>query len=307
MHSLALALLLAILIGVSLGMLGGGGSILTVPLLVYLLGYPAKPAIAMSLPVVGIASLVGAGVHWRRGNVHARTAAAFGITAMVGAFAGARLAAFVPGAIQLALLAITMIGASASMLRGGPEMSAAAATHPARVGPLLPVALAVGVLTGLVGIGGGFLVVPALVLLAGVPMHQAVGTSLVVIAMNSASAFAGYAGASELDWHFLGAFTSAAVVGVLLGTAAASHVPQAALKRGFAVLLLLVGGFVLYMNRHALTATNGSRRERKYAVAAAVTLVNGDVQWRKRSSHRNRSTSSRSAFTHSPSPRGCTS
>jgi uncharacterized protein len=108
------------------------------------------------------------------------------------------------------------------------------------------------VLTGLVGIGGGFLVVPALVLLARVPMRQAVGTSLVVIAMNSASGFAGYLGTVELEWAVLAGFTAIAVAGALAGTALVAHVPQAALKRGFAILLLVVGGFVLHKNRDQL-------------------------------------------------------
>lgn len=250
---LALALVLATLIGVSLGMLGGGGSILTVPVLVYALGYAAKPAIAMSLPVVGITSLVGAAVHWRMGNVQLRTAASFGAVAMLGAFAGARLARFVPGSVQLVLLAITMLAAAVSMLRGGTKLPAGPVPGARRAILLGLVALAVGVLTGLVGIGGGFLVVPALVLLAGVPMRQAIGTSLVVIAMNSASGFAGYLGGVGFDWRFLGVFTAAAVVGVLVGTAAATRVPQAALKRGFAVFLLFMGGFALYRNRHVFT------------------------------------------------------
>ena len=251
---LALGLALATLIGLSLGLLGGGGSILTVPVLVYVLGYAAKPAIAMSLPVVGVTSLVSAALHWRLGNVRVRTALAFGVLAMVGAFAGARLAAFVSGAVQLALLAVVMLAAAVSMLRGrrGDDARSDGGAHaPPRLALLAPIALGVGVLTGLVGIGGGFLVVPALVLLAHVPMRQAVGTSLLVIAMNSASGFAGYLGAVDVDWTFLAGFTAAAVVGALVGTALTAHVPQATLRRAFAVLLLAMGTFVLYKNRDA--------------------------------------------------------
>ncbi|MGZ8471478.1 MAG: sulfite exporter TauE/SafE family protein, partial [Gemmatirosa sp.] len=172
--------------------------------------------------------------------------------AMVGAFAGAKLSVLLSGAAQLALLAVVMLAAAGSMLRGGPRgTDAAAAAAPPRVARLVPVALAVGVLTGMVGIGGGFLDVPALVLLAHVPMRQAVGTSLLVIAMNSASGFAGYLGTVDLDWGFLAGFTGAAVAGALVGTALAARVPQAALKRAFAVFLLAMGGFVLYKNRDA--------------------------------------------------------
>lgn len=214
---LILGLALAALIGLSLGLLGGGGSILTVPVLVYVLGFAAKPAIAMSLPVVGVTSLVGAALHWRLGNVRVATALTFGVLAMAGAFAGAKLAVFVSGAVQLALLAVVMLAAAVSMLRRTRvESDAPASPRPAL---LVPVALGVGVLTGLVGIGGGFLVVPALVLLARVPMRMAVGTSLLVIAMNSASGFAGYVGTVHVDWGFLAGFTAAAVAGALVGAA----------------------------------------------------------------------------------------
>ena len=249
-----LAVALAALIGVSLGLLGGGGSILTVPVLVYVLGYAAKPAIAMSLPVVGVTSLAGAAFHWRLGNVRLRTALTFGLLAMIGAFGGAKLAVFMSGAAQLALLAIVMLAAAGSMLRGGVRATTTTDAPP-RLALLVPVALGVGVLTGLVGIGGGFLVVPALVLLARVPMRQAVGTSLLVIAMNSASGFAGYLGSVDLDWRFLAGFTAASVVGALAGTALAARVPQAALKRAFALFLIAMGGFVLYKNRTAFRRT----------------------------------------------------
>jgi hypothetical protein len=252
---LILGLPLAALIGLSLGLLGGGGSVLTVPALVYVLGFAAKPAIAMSLPVVGIASLVGAGLHWRLGNVRVRTALAVGVPAMIGAFAGAKLAVLLTGAVQLALLALVMLAAAVSMLRGTRGLrrpdGEAEFDAPARLAVLVPVALGIGVLTGLVGIGGGFLVVPALVLLARVPMRQAVGTSLLVIAMNSASGFAGHLGTVHLDWSFLAGFTTAAIAGALAGTALGSRVPQAALERGFAAFLLTMGAFVLYENRDA--------------------------------------------------------
>jgi uncharacterized protein len=255
---LLIGVVLAALIGLSLGLLGGGGSILTVPVLVYVLGFDAKSAIAMSLPVVGITSLAGAALHWRLGNVHVRTAVTVGLLAMSGAFAGARLAVRFTGAAQLALLAVAMLAAAGSMLlnkgrlrREGDEDA------PVRPSLLVPVSLGVGVLTGLVGIGGGFLVVPALVLLAHVPMRQAVGTSLLVIAMNSASGFAGYLGTVDLDWGFLAGFTTTAVVGALVGTMLVARVPQAALKRGFAVFLLAMGAFVLYRNREAFAGPPG--------------------------------------------------
>lgn len=261
---MVLGLALAALIGLSLGLLGGGGSILTVPVLVYVLGYAAKPAIAMSLPVVGITSLVSAAVHWRLGNVRVQMALLFGAIAMLGAFAGAKLAVFLSGAVQLVLLAVVMLLASASMFRGRQGEQTTDRRAP-RLAPLAPVALGVGVLTGLVGIGGGFLVVPALVLLAGVPMREAVGTSLLVIAMNSASGFAGYLGTVTLDSGFLAMFTTVTVAGALAGTALAARVPQATLKRAFAVLLFVMGGFVLYKNRELFRPVAAS------AITAAPT------------------------------------
>lgn len=248
---------LAALTGLSLGFLGGGGSILTVPILVYVLGFGPKSAIAMSLPIVGVTSLAGAIGHWRAGNVRLQTALLFGLAAMAGAFVGARVAGFLTGAAQLTILAVVMLAAAVSMFRGGigsaRESNGAAEveTRPA-LAPLLATALGTGVLTGIVGIGGGFLIVPALVLFARVPMRQAVGTSLVVIAMNSAAGAAGYAGRVAVPWGFMAAFTSVAVLGILAGTALVRFVPAAQLKRVFALFLVGVGLFTLYLNRAVL-------------------------------------------------------
>ena len=247
-----LAFALAAVVGLLLGLLGGGGSILTVPIFVYVLGVAAKPAIAMSLPVVGVTSLVGAALHWRLGNVRLGAAGLFGLLAMAGAFVGARLSTRMSGAAQLALLAVVMLAAAGSMLRG--RVADGAPPARPRRALLAAVAVGVGVLTGLVGIGGGFLVVPALVLLARVPMREAVGTSLLVIAMNAASGFAGYLGTVDVPWGFLAGFTAAAVAGALAGTALVPHVPQAVLRRTFAVVLLAMGGFVLFKNRDAFRA-----------------------------------------------------
>jgi uncharacterized membrane protein YfcA len=251
---------LAAVIGLSLGLMGGGGSILTVPVLVYVLGFDAKLAIAMSLPVVGATSLVGAVGHWRVGNVHLRTALLFGVIAMVGSYLGARFAVLLSGAVQLLTLAVVMLVAAASMLRTRPARATVgdaeetdAAGAPLPVAKLLAVGLAVGVLTGIVGIGGGFLIVPALVVLGRVPMKQAVGTSLLVIAMNSVSGYAGYAGTVTVPWGFLAGFTGVAIAGILAGTYLVRFVSAAALKRGFAVFLLAVGGLMLYQNRAVLT------------------------------------------------------
>lgn len=247
-----LSFLLAALVGVSLGLLGGGGSILTVPILVYVVGFGAKTAIAMSLPIVGATSLVGALGHWRAGNVRLQPALLFGLAAMAGAFAGARLAALLGGAVQLAILGLVMLAAAVSMFRDGIGGKRSAREDSERaLAPVLAAAvgIGVGVLTGIVGIGGGFLIVPALVLFARVPMKQAVGTSLLVIAMNSAAGFAGYLGRVAVPWAFVANFTSIAILGILAGTALVRHLSQHQLKRAFAVFLVGVGLFTLYQNR----------------------------------------------------------
>jgi uncharacterized protein len=255
-----LGYVLAALVGLSLGMLGGGGSILTVPIFVYVLGYDPKLAIAMSLPVVGITSLAGALSRWKSGQVDLRAAITFGAFAMIGAFLGAKLAVYLSGGVQLTVLAVVMLAAAVTMFRSANRAAtdSVAATESSRrmpFGLLLPVALAVGVLTGVVGIGGGFLVVPALVLLARVPMTHAIGTSLIVIAMNAASGFAGYVGLVSIPWSFVAVFTAIAVLGILAGSYFVRFVSQAALKRAFAIFLLCMGVFVLYKNRSALVAS----------------------------------------------------
>src|SRR5215211_5313571 len=188
-------LLLAALMGLSLGLLGGGGSILAVPILKYVVGFEAKEAIASSLAVVGLTSLFGAIGHWRGGNVSVRVALVFGAVAMAGTYLGARLAVFVSGSAQLALFAAVMLLAAYFMFRENGPDPAEEEPDGRSSGKRMPYALivveglAVGVLTGLVGVGGGFLIVPALVVLGKVPMREAVGTSLLVIAMNTASGF----------------------------------------------------------------------------------------------------------------------
>lgn len=246
-----LGYLFAALIGLALGTLGGGGSILTVPVLVYVLGFDPKLAIAMSLPVVGAAALVGVISHWRAGNVRLQTAAIFGSVAMVGSYAGARASVWFSARAQLLILGTVMVAAAASMLRNAAEeeLHESAAPHPAL---LLSVGLGVGVLTGLIGIGGGFLIVPALVILGRVPMKAAVGTSLLVIALNSTSGFLGHYGREVVPWGFVVRFTFVAMLGILAGTALVHHIPTRQLKRAFAFLLVVIGALILWQNRTQL-------------------------------------------------------
>lgn len=255
-----LGLSLAALIGVSLGLLGGGGSILTVPILVYVLGFSAKEGIAMGLAVVGVTSLAGAVGHWRKGNVRVASALGFGAIAMTGTYGGARLSVFMSGAAQLILFAGVMLVAAVFMfLNGRKDLAARPADRktqaPGRRAQLFVVALSalgVGALTGIAGVGGGFLIVPALVLLVGLNMKEAVGTSLLVIALNSVTGFVGYLGQVDVPWAFLSIFTAVAVGGITFGTWASHYVSQPALKRAFSVFLVLMGVFILFKNRAVL-------------------------------------------------------
>lgn len=247
----AFGLVLAALIGVSLGMLGGGGSILTVPILVYVVGFEAKPAIAMSLAVVGAASLLGAVRHWRDGNVNLRVALIFGIVAMAGTYLGARVSVFFSGEAQLTIFAVVMLAAAVFMFRDRTPAAVPAAPAESRMqlAGIGLAAIAVGMLTGIVGVGGGFLIVPVLVLVGRISMKEAVGTSLLVIALNSAVGFYAYLGTVEVPWRFLSLFTAIAMAGILVGTQLVRSVSAASLKRTFSVFLVFMALFILYQNR----------------------------------------------------------
>ena len=239
----------AILIGLSLGLLGSGGSILTVPVLVYLAGVPSKVAIAESLAIVALIALVGAVPYaWQR-LVDVRSVLFFGLPGIAGTYGGAFLSQFVSGGVQLVLFAGVMLVAAVLMFRGREQTSEGQGRHPAW--QIVLEGLAIGVLTGLVGVGGGFLIVPALVLLGGLPMRLAVGTSLVVIALKSAAGFAKYldvlsADGLGVDWQLIGIFAVIGVAGSMAGSRLGGHVPQATLKKGFAVFLVVMGVFVLW-------------------------------------------------------------
>lgn len=246
-----LGLSLAVVIGLSLGLLGGGGSILTVPVLVYALGFGAKEAIVMSLAIVGVTSLFGAVGHWRAGNVNLRVAAIFGSVAMGGTYLGARLAVFFSGTAQLILFAVVMLAAAYFMYRDGRPVMTHSGSGKMPVVLIVAEGLAVGVLTGLVGVGGGFLIVPALVVFGGVAMKEAVGTSLLVIALKAAAGLLGYLGQVDVSWGFVAIFTAAAIAGSVGGTYLVRFIPSGALRKGFAVFLVLMGAFILFENRGA--------------------------------------------------------
>ncbi len=252
-----LGLLLAALIGVSLGLLGGGGSILAVPIFVYVLDFGAKEAIASSLAVVGLTSLTGAVGHWRAGNVNLRVALPFGAVAVAGTYLGARLAVFFSGAAQLLLFGGVMLVAAFFMFRDKDPVDGGSGGNgtPSGVkayGLIVAEGLAVGVLTGLVGVGGGFLIVPALVLIGRMPMKTAVGTSLLVISMKGVSGVLGYVGQVELQWTFLALFSTVAIAGSFAGAYLARFVPQEMLKKAFAGFLIFMGIFIVYQNKEVI-------------------------------------------------------
>ncbi len=240
---------LAIVIGLSLGLLGGGGSILTVPVLVYVLHFGMKEAVPMSLVVVGLTSLFGAVTHAREGNLNWRAALAFGPPAIVGARLGTDLAMRVSATLQLTVFGVVMLVAAGSMYFGRGLWSRQPSKQPnvRRPYPYIMVFGAiVGALTGLVGVGGGFMFVPALVLLGGLEMKEAVGTSLILIALTSATGVVSYVGRIPMEWPAIAAFTALAFVGAAIGAALVSHVSQSALRRGFAFFLLVMGVLVLF-------------------------------------------------------------
>jgi hypothetical protein len=242
---LIVAASLALLIGLSLGLLGGGGSILTVPMLVYVLHVDAKQSIASSLFVVGVTSLVGTIAHARAGRVRWKVGLLFGVAGMLGATLGGQVAASIAGPVLLILFAGIMLATAGAMMRGRREPTGAVAPLDIPVAKAAGIGTSVGVLSGLVGAGGGFLIVPALTLVGGLGMGDAVGTSLLVIAMQSLAGFARHAAHTQLDWTLLGVVTIAAIAGSLAGARFASRLSPATMRRAFAWLVLGMAIFML--------------------------------------------------------------
>lgn len=255
----ALSLALSVLIGVSLGLLGGGGSILTLPILKYVVGMEAHQAVAGSLFVVAATSATAMITHARAGRVRWRTGIVFGLAGMVGAFGAGRVAKFIPATVLLVLFAVMMLVTAVAMLRGRKQPASAAPSRDDGELPILKVVLeglVVGAVTGLVGAGGGFLVVPALVLLGGLPMDAAVGTSLLVISMKSFAGFAGYLSSTTVDWKILVGVTAAAIVGSVIGGWAAGKVSQEKLRRSFGWFVVVMA---VYMFAQELPGLFGAK------------------------------------------------
>lgn len=248
---MAVVAVLGLLIGVLLGLLGAGGSILTVPVLVHLADQPLSAAVPTSLLVVGVSAAAGVVPRVRAGQVQWRIAAVFGAAGIPAAFGGTAVNRLLEPRLVMAGFALVMVAAAVRMLREAPEVGGDCALPGGGVNwrGCLPKAVGsgavVGFLTGLFGVGGGFLIVPALVFLLGLSMTVAVGTSLVVIAVNSAAGFAAHAGGADLDYALAAVFTAAAIVGSLIAGRIASRLAADTLRRWFAYLVLAVAAYVL--------------------------------------------------------------
>ena len=249
----------SLMIGISLGLIGGGGSILTIPLLVYLFGVDPVLATAYSLFIVGIASLIGTFPKYKSGEVNVRTAAIFGAPSIIAVYlTRAFLVPAIPAVVfdigdfvvSKALLimiffAVLMVFASVSMIRGKKKNVEEAVEQKFNYPMIVVEGVLVGTLTGLVGAGGGFLIIPALVILSKLPMKQAVGTSLLIIAANSLIGFTGDLGTQTIDWTLLLTVTGLAIAGIFIGNILSRKVSASSLKKGFGWFVLVMGIYII--------------------------------------------------------------
>lgn len=253
--TLALTLFLALFIGISLGLLGGGGAILAVPVLTAVTGLDPSQAIPMSLLIVGVTSLVSLGLHAAKKRVNWRVGLIFGLAAMAGAFLGGRLGTLVPSPVLMLSFAAVMLAAAIAMIVGRRE--AKDDGDDSRRLPILKIVLvgaAVGLVSGFVGAGGGFLIVPALTLLARFPMRTAVATSLLIITMQSAAGLQGYLISISIDWVLALSLAGIAVLGSFIGFWLAGRVPDRGLRKGFGCFVLVIALFVVGREFFALLA-----------------------------------------------------
>lgn len=249
----------AIIIGLTLGLIGGGGSILTVPVLVYLSGVTAVTATAYSLFIVGFSSLVGSVTYMRKGLVSFKTALIFGIPSIIAVYITRRYVVpaipdevFTLGSLLVTkdillmlIFAVLMIFASYSMIKGRKETEQEEVEQKFNYPMIILEGAVVGLLTGLVGAGGGFLIIPALVILSKLPMKMAIGTSLLIISIKSLIGFTGDLATREVDWAFLAIFSALAVAGIFLGSYLSNFIPGKKLKPAFGWFVLIMGVYIL--------------------------------------------------------------
>jgi uncharacterized membrane protein YfcA len=243
--ALGAALVLAAAIGISLGALGAGGSLITLPVLVYVAGIPAHTAISMSLVIVGATSVFGVWLHHRHGQVDARAVLMLGSGGTLGAFLGSSLTHRVSEEVLMLSFALLMLTAGAAMLRTKPDAKLLPRCSPPRC---LSIGAAVGVLTGFLGVGGGFVIVPALIIFSGLAPKTAVGSSLAIIGLNSAAGLLGHLRYADVDWMLTLAFLAVALAGMWLGEKICTQISQQALRRLFAWFVIVVAVIVAGVN-----------------------------------------------------------
>ncbi len=238
---LIIALVIAALIGLSLGLLGSGGSIITLPVLVYVAHIPAQQAVGMSLVIVGGTSALGTLLNLRQGAFDWRAATFFSVSGMIGALIGAKFTHLISAVMLMFLFGVLMLIVGIRMLRSG---EAKAIAHECRPVRCLAIGFAVGMLTGFLGVGGGFLILPALVMFAGLEMKPAIGTSLAIIAINCLGGLIGQLRYVNFDWRLTLGFLLLAMAGMFVGVALTKQLSGTVLRRGFAWCVMLLG-FVL--------------------------------------------------------------
>jgi len=254
-----LAYFASALIGISLGLIGGGGSILTVPVMVYLFGVNPLLATSYSLFIVGTTSLVGAYQNWKNNLININTALLFGLSSISTVFIIRKF--FIPflpthlfsisgfqvtsNMMTMVLFALLMLAASFSMISEKKARQPDLSTPSGNALKVLLYGVGIGVTTGLLGAGGGFLLIPTLVILLGLPMKEAVGTSLMIIALNSLVGFAGDLGHFQIDWPLLLKVSAIAIAGVFLGTFLSSKIDGGKLKKGFGWFVFIMGGYII--------------------------------------------------------------
>lgn len=248
----------SILIGLSLGLIGGGGSILTVPLLVYLFKIEPTMATSYSLFIVGSTSLVGAWRNYIKGNVSLKTTLLFGVTSVTTVFLTRKfIIPAIPERITtigsivisrdlltMVLFALLMLVASLKMIKGRKE-DAVGTKKSSSIFSLVLYGIGIGLVTGFLGAGGGFLIIPALIFFVGLDMKTAIGTSLAIIALNSLIGFTGDIGTLPIDWIFLLTVSAISVAGIFIGIQLGKKIPGAKLKKGFGWFVLIMGIYIL--------------------------------------------------------------
>lgn len=237
----ALSLVLSILVGFNVGALGAGGAITALPILVYVARFPVAEAVALSKIVVGATSLIAAFLHYRHGRFHGRAALLFAVAGTPAAFLGARLTHAVPQRLLMLIFAGLMLASGLAMLKRRPRPGAGGRRL---VGRCLLAGAVAGFLTGFLGVGGGFVIVPSLMLFADLPTGTAVGTSVAIIALNAAVGLAGHFGEIALDWSYAGAFLGLSLLGTGAGIAVAGRLPGETLRRAFAFLLIALAATI---------------------------------------------------------------